>query len=72
MKKTSADVIVKLYFDVEGRFWFEVDGVKVQLDPWVGVQCEEWIEHPKDWTRGTGFKYVPNDLSNKIKREAAK
>lgn len=58
---------IKLFFK-DGYFYQQVGDRIIQLNPWVGVQLEEWNERPFDWYRPDINKYVPNDLMKYLER----
>lgn len=52
-----------------GSFLVLIDGVPLEMNPWVGVQLGYWLENGKDWHRDNLEKYIPNDLSNYLKKK---
>lgn len=60
---------VVLYFNKEGEFVASVNGVETKLNPWVGVQMDQWNKIPCDWTRKNFAVYEPNSLATHLQKE---
>lgn len=58
---------VKIYFTADGQLFQEIDGVKVQLNPWVGKEIEGVRDTPDYWFREDVTEYKSNDLMKYLK-----
>jgi hypothetical protein len=68
---TQPDYLISLYFK-DGEFFQCINGQLIQLNPWIGVQIEEWKLNGRDWKRKDITKHEPNDLLKYLERVATK
>jgi len=50
------------------EFWLDINGRKMQLNPWIGVQMDAWNEQLPNWHRADITKYHHNDLLAYLER----
>ena len=60
--------LVTFYWTKDRELILEIDGQKMQLSPWVGVQMEEWQANGRNWYRDDLEEHVPNDLLQYLER----
>lgn len=60
-------VKIRFYFAADGSFVQSINGRKISLHSWVGVQMSSWIEAPRDWKRKIITEYEPNEVNEYVK-----
>lgn len=60
---------VELYFRKDGSFVRSVNGVELELSPWVGVALKTCLGHRKDWRRQDLEEYEPNELMHWLEKQ---
>ena len=61
--------LVKLYWNKHKQLVLSINDSECVLNPWIGVQIEEWLKNGKDWTRKEFSKHEPNDLLGYLERK---
>lgn len=62
------DYIVTFYWNKDKELILSINGEEIKLNPWVGVQLEEWRDNKRDWLRKDITVHEPNDLLNHLQK----